>query len=304
VSENNPKQEYRDKWAKITSHIASYTPKFIYKPKNPPVAGSDMEPGVWNRISIQNKIVPLMMFRQPNQNLRPMNWLKLGNYPRTILYFHGGSLSCEYYYKELQAIGLALNSNILCIEYPGFGERAPEHNSTESGFMNEYPAEVFYILKNVVKLDWGDTIVWMNCFGTVIGMRTLWYIWSQEHWTGKSMPSALFISKPYSSLRSITNNSFKNKIPLMGRMIPKNLLSIYTFNSQDMNVWARNTFEATICPVIVTTCEKDHMCKPESAKEFLDFFVNAPSRRYTVIKDAKHNATNVDIISSEIQQTI
>lgn len=317
VSENNPKQKYRDLWSKIINHSMSLIPSVVWNPKNFPIR--DMDNGVWNRVQVPAEfsaptkkgdpsIVSVMILRQPKPNVSAVNWLRLENIsslvspPKTVLYFHGASLTNEYYYRDFKAVSSAINANIILIEYPGYGDRKKQSRSTEVGMMDQYPKEVYHILKDVLKIDWKDTIVWVNCMGSVIGLRTLWYIWNQQQMKMGEIqfPAAIYMTKPFASYRQCATVFLSGRLSLISRMAPPDLMNIL----YEKPGWNHELFSMCRCPVLITTGEKDKMSSEKLARTILDKFINAQWRRFTMIKNAGHTINTVDIVSSEIQRTI
>lgn len=312
MSENNPKQNYRDFWTHALNHHVDLIPSFLWNRKKFKI--QDMDDGAWNLISVPSEflapqkdtsIVPVIIHRQPKPNLSAVNWLrleKLSSPPRTVVYFHGSGLSNEYHYKDFKSVCLAINANIILIEYPGYGPRKKQGKSTEADMMDRYPKEVDYILNHVLKVDWKDTIVWASCMGTVIGLRTLWYIWKQQQLkTGKiDFPAAIYLTKPFASYKHFTTMFFSGRFSLLSRMAPVDLLNIL----YEKPGWNHELFSMCKSPVLITTGENDWISSEKLSRMLLEKFLNSQWRRFTMIKNAGHTIRIIDIVSSEISRTI
>jgi pimeloyl-ACP methyl ester carboxylesterase len=255
-----------------------------------PTDVSAMEKGAWNVHHINGRNVPVLFLKKYSENRPALNWLQLESNPNTIVYFHGGSYSCNCYYEELISIRNHLNVNIIAIEYPGFGDR-PEW-TTESRLLHVYPREVHEILNNRLKINWQDTLVWMNCFGGAVYLKCLEFMLQYS----SHMPVAIFYSKPWVSIRRTSKTFIKSDF--ITKLTPMNCFSFLESNFDTKS--ETSLLSQVTCPVLMLVCEKDNITPPEYSMQLLERFVNAKYKKFKLLKDTPHGINMEQVVHFQL----
>lgn len=186
-----------------------------------------------------------------------------------LLICHGAAYETEFCYKEYEEIANRYNISIICVEYPGFGERS-EEILTEDALMKEYPKEVISLIEDHLQIKWNKITLLGQCLGAPIAINI------SSATRGAKKLKSLILTKPWPSLHTCLQSLTGISEFSLNILLP-NLFKSY--NLEKSNIY---------CPVKCVQGDADKICQVEDTIKTLEEMDHSPIVEFYLVPEGGH----------------
>jgi pimeloyl-ACP methyl ester carboxylesterase len=186
-----------------------------------------------------------------------------------LIICHGAAFENEYCYEEWKNISEEYDISVICVEYPGFGQRSNEI-LTEDKLLNQYPNEIVDLVENHLCIPWTRVFILGQCLGAPIAIKLASLPRINDKIRG------LYLTKPFSSL----HNAFQSLPSIFSKFFTNQVTNLLETSDQIL--------ETIKAPVKCMLGENDKICTVPMTKKLLGKMKQSSDVQFFILPNAGH----------------